>query len=105
REAHANAARSQPTICRLFDVGSTDGVDYLVMELLDGESLADRLARGPLSIGEALRIAGEIALALDAAHRAGIAHRDLKPATVMLSRNGEGLLGFWLAHVLLACGD
>ena len=105
REAHAISALSHPNICRLFDVGSTDGVDYLVMELLDGESLADRLARGPLSSGEALRIAGEIALALDAAHRAGIAHRDLKPANVMLTRNGARLLDFGLAKVFLASED
>ena len=105
REARAISALSHPNICRLYDIGSSDGIDYLVMELLDGESLADRLARGPLSLEEALRIAGEIALALDAAHRAGIVHRDLKPANVVLTHNGARLLDFGLAKVFASSDD
>jgi eukaryotic-like serine/threonine-protein kinase len=105
REARAISALSHPNICRLFDVGSVDSVDYLVMELLDGESLSERLARGPLPLADALRIAGEIAAALDAAHRAGIVHRDLKPGNVMLTRNGARLLDFGLAKELGGAAD
>jgi Tol biopolymer transport system component len=105
REARAISALSHPNICRLFDIGSVDEVDYLVMELLDGESLAERLARGPLPLSEALRIASEIALALDAAHRAGIVHRDLKPGNVMLTRNGARLLDFGLAKTFEGTGN
>ena len=105
REAHAISALSHPNICRLYDVGSSDGADYLVMELLVGETLAHRLARGPLPRDEALRIAGEIALALDAAHRVGIVHRDLKPANVMLTRDGARLLDFGLAKAFAPSTD
>jgi serine/threonine protein kinase len=68
--------------CTLYDVGHQDGTHYLVMEYLDGETLADRLAKGALPLDQALRIAIEMATALDTAHRAGIVHRDLKPGNI-----------------------
>jgi Tol biopolymer transport system component len=98
REARAVSSLSHPNICTLHDVGHQDGVDYLVMELLEGETLADRLAKGPLPPDLALRHAVEIAGALDAAHRQGIVHRDLKPGNIMLTRTGAKLLDFGLAR-------
>jgi hypothetical protein len=97
REARAISALSHPHICALHDVGSQDGVEYLVMEFLDGETLAERLVRGPLPTEQALRCGAEIAEALAAAHRAGIVHRDLKPGNVMLTKSGVKLLDFGLA--------
>jgi serine/threonine-protein kinase len=97
REARALAALSHRHICQVFDVGEHDGIDYLVMEHLEGETLAERLARGRLSLAEALQIGIEIASALDRAHRAGIVHRDLKPGNVMLTKDGAKLLDFGLA--------
>jgi eukaryotic-like serine/threonine-protein kinase len=85
REARAIAVLSHPHICTIHDVGVESGVDYLVLELLEGESLAARLRRGPMPLDEALARAIEIASALDRAHRAGIVHRDLKPGNVMLT--------------------
>ena len=79
REARTLAALSHPHICPVFDVGQHDGIDFLVMEYLEGETLAGRLVKGPLPLDQALRYAGEIADALDKAHRRGIVHRDLKP--------------------------
>ncbi len=99
REARAVAALSHPHICTLHDIGSQHGTDYLVMELLGGESLAARLERGALPLDEALSIGIAIADALDAAHRQGIVHRDLKPANVMLTRDGVKLLDFGLAKL------
>ena len=90
---------SHPHICTLFDVGHQDGTDYLVMEFLEGETLADRLGKGALPIDQALRIGIEIAGALDAAHRQGIVHRDLKPGNVMLTKSGVKLLDFGLAKL------
>src|SRR5712691_8859330 len=87
REAKAIAALQHSHICTLYDVGHQDGTDYLVMEFLDGETLADRLTRGPLKVDEALKTAIDITDALDAAHRAGFVHRDLKPANVMLTKS------------------
>ena len=97
REARAASQLVHPRICTLFDVGQNGGVDYLVMELVDGETLAAALARGPLTIERAIRIATEIADALSAAHRAGLVHRDLKPANVMLTKSGVKLLDFGVA--------
>ena len=97
REARAVSALNHPNICTLHDIGSQDGVDYLVMELVDGESLAARLTRGALPIDQALRCGVEIAEALNAAHRRGIVHRDLKPGNVMLAKTGAKLLDFGLA--------
>jgi serine/threonine protein kinase/Tol biopolymer transport system component len=97
REARAIAALSHPHICQLFDLGHHDGIDFLVMEYLPGETLASRLQRGRLSRDEALRYAMDIADALVAAHRAGIVHRDLKPANIMVTPAGAKLLDFGLA--------
>ncbi len=99
REARAIAAISHPHICTIHDVGSEDGVDYLVLELVQGESLASRLRRGPLSLDDALARGIEIAQALDCAHRAGIVHRDLKPGNVMLTPTGAKVLDFGLARI------
>ena len=97
REAKAISALSHPHICALYDVGRHDGLDYLVLEFLEGETLADRLARGPLPVEQTLRFGAQIASALGAAHRHGIVHRDLKPGNVMLTRTGVKLLDFGLA--------
>src|SRR6185369_8877617 len=90
---------SSPHICAIFDVGRADDVEYLVMEYLEGETLAERIARGPLPLSQVLRIATEIAEALRHAHRAGITHRDLKPGNVMLTASGVKLLDFGLAKL------
>lgn len=99
REARAVSSLNHPNICTLYDVGQQDGVEYLVMELLEGESLAQRLTRGPLPVEQALRYATEIADALSKAHRQGVVHRDLKPGNVMLTKQGAKLLDFGLARV------
>ena len=85
REAKAVAALSHPHICALFDIGHQDGTDFLVMEFLEGETLAERLTRGKLPLDEALRTGIQIADALATAHKAGIIHRDLKPGNIMLT--------------------
>jgi len=97
REAKAISSLNHPHICTLHDVGSQDGVDFLVMEHLEGETLADRLQRGALPLDEALKIGIQIADALDKAHARGIVHRDLKPANIMLTKNGPKLMDFGLA--------
>ncbi len=98
REARAIAALNHPHICAIHDVGHQDGVDYLVMELLDGESLADRLVRGPLPFDEASPIALTVVETLAAVHERGLIHRDLKPANIFLTRHGVKLLDFGLAR-------
>ncbi|HEY2015215.1 MAG TPA: protein kinase [Bryobacteraceae bacterium] len=100
REARAISSFSHPHICALYDVGQQDGVQYLVMEYLEGETLEERLRKGALPIDEALRYAIQTADALDQAHRQGIMHRDLKPANVILTRTGIKLLDFGLAKAL-----
>jgi len=93
REARSISQLNHPHICTLYDVGE----DYLVMELLDGESLADRLSRGALPLADVLRYGAQIADALATAHRAGIVHRDLKPGNIMITKGGAKLLDFGLA--------
>jgi eukaryotic-like serine/threonine-protein kinase len=100
REARAISALQHPHICTLFDIGEQDGTDFLVMEYLEGETLADRLSRGALPLKDVLRIGIEIADGLDNAHRAGIVHRDLKPGNIMLSNGSAKLLDFGLAKAL-----
>jgi len=97
REAKAISQLNHPNICTLYDVGHEDRTDYLVMEFLEGESLAERLKRGPLPLKELIAIGCNIADALDRAHRAGIVHRDLKPGNIMLTKGGAKLLDFGLA--------
>ena len=105
REARTISSLAHANICTLFDIGETpDGAMFLVMEHLEGESLAERLTRGPVPLKQALRIGAEIAEALDGAHRRGIVHRDLKPANVMLTKSGVKLLDFGLAKLISSDG-
>src|SRR5688572_13903002 len=105
REAKAISGLSHPNICALYDVGHHDGVDYLVMEYLEGESLADKLSRGPLPLSQVVRYGAEIAQALHHAHRRGITHRDLKPGNVMITAGGAKLLDFGLAKLVEPSGE
>src|SRR5262244_4147689 len=98
REAKTVSSLNHPNICTLFDVGREGDTDYLVMELVDGETLAQRLARGALSSADVLKLAAQIADALSRAHRAGVIHRDLKPGNVMLTKSGAKLMDFGLAR-------
>jgi len=98
REARTVSSLNHPHICVLHDVGHEAGTDFLVMELVEGETLAQRIARGALPVADLLRIGGQIADALDRAHRAGVIHRDLKPGNVMLARSGAKLMDFGLAR-------
>lgn len=99
RDSQTLASLNHPNICALYDVGSQEGVDYLVTECLEGETLAQRLAKGALEIEEALKIGISIADALDKAHRRGVTHRGLNPSTVMLTPNGVKLLDFGFSLV------
>jgi serine/threonine protein kinase len=105
REAKTISQLSHPHICALYDVGHEGETEYLVMEYLEGETLADRLARGALPIEQAVRYGIEIADALDKAHRQGIVHRDLKPGNVMLTKSGVKLLDFGLAKTVAPPGS
>ena len=98
REAKSISSLSHPNICTLFDVGHQEGLLFLVMELIEGESLADRLSKGALPPDQVLRYGAQIADALDHAHKQGIVHRDLKPGNVMLTKSGAKLLDFGLAR-------
>ena len=100
REARAISQLNHPNICTLFDVGEQDGIDYLVMEYVEGETLAERLTKGALPLDEALEYGIQIADGLDNAHRAGIVHRDLKPGNAMLTKLGVKLLDFGLAKLI-----
>src|SRR5512132_2230010 len=100
REAKTISQLSHPHICALYDVGNQDGVEFLVMEYLEGETLSDRLVKGPLVFDQVLRYGLEIADALDKAHRQGIVHRDLKPGNVMLTKSGVKILDFGLAKAV-----
>jgi tRNA A-37 threonylcarbamoyl transferase component Bud32 len=97
REARTISSFSHPHICALYDIGSQDGVDYLVMEYLQGQTLADRLEKSALPLAEALGVAMQVADGLDRAHRQGVVHRDLKPGNIMLTASGAKLLDFGLA--------
>jgi len=97
REAQALAALHDPHISAVFDIGRHDGIDFVVMEYLDGQTLADRLRQGALPLGQAVDCAIQIADGLDKAHRQGIVHRDLKPGNIMLTKSGTKLLDFGLA--------
>jgi Tol biopolymer transport system component len=102
REARTISQLNHPHICTLHDVGHQEDVDYLVMELLEGETLAHRLEKGPLPLAELLALGVQVADALDVAHRRGIVHRDLKPANVMLTKSGAKLMDFGLARAASA---
>jgi len=97
REARAISSLSHPNICHLYDVGEQDGTSFLVMEYLEGEPLADRLRKGPLSLDQVLKVGTEICKGLEKAHRGGVVHRDLKPGNIMLTKNGAKLMDFGLA--------
>jgi serine/threonine protein kinase/Tol biopolymer transport system component len=99
QEARAISNLSHPNICALYDIGHQDGVDFLVLEYLEGETLESRLRRGPLPLEQVFRYASEIADALNKAHRQGITHRDLKPGNIMLTKSGAKLLDFGLAKL------
>src|SRR6266545_4154133 len=101
REAKTISQLSHPHICALHDVGREGETEYLVMEYLEGETLADRLLKGPLPLEQTLRFGIQIADALDKAHRQGIVHRDLKPGNVMITKSGAKLLDFGLAKAIL----
>jgi len=97
REAKAISGLNHPNICTLHDIGRQDGVDFIVMEYLEGETLAARLEKGPLPVAQVLQYGTQIASALDKAHRNGVTHRDLKPGNIMLTKSGAKLLDFGLA--------
>ena len=106
REAKAISALNHPHICALYDIGREHDTEYLVLELLEGETLAARMQRGPLPLAQVLRCGIEIADALDMAHGRGIVHRDLKPGNIMLTASGTKLLDFGLAkHTVGAPGQ
>ena len=105
REARAVSSLNHPHICALYDIGNQDGIDFLVMEYLEGETLGKRLASGALPVVEALRYAVQVADALDKAHRQGVFHRDIKPGNIMLTPAGAKLLDFGLAKLRPQQGD
>ena len=102
REARSISSLSHPNICHLYDVGSQDGISYLVMEYLEGETLADRLRKGPLPLDQLLKCGVEICDGLEKAHRSGVVHRDLKPGNIMLTKSGAKLMDFGLAKPVVS---
>ena len=104
REARAISSLNHPHICSLYDIGSENGIDFLVLEKIEGETLAARLARGPLPLEQVLRLGTQMADALDRAHRSGIVHRDLKPGNVMIAKSGAKLMDFGLARPVAVGG-
>jgi serine/threonine protein kinase len=104
REARTIASLNHPHICTLHDIGQQDGINYLVMEYLEGETLAQRSQKGPLPLQQVLQYAIEISDALDKAHRKGVTHRDLKPGNIMLTKSGTKLLDFGLAKLKQEAG-
>jgi serine/threonine protein kinase len=101
REARAISSLSHPNVCHLYNVGAQDGTSYLVMEYLEGETLGDRLAKGPLPMDQLLRWGIEICEGLEKAHKSGVIHRDLKPGNIMLTKSGAKLMDFGLAKPAL----
>ena len=97
REAKTISGLNHPHICVLYDVGHQDGIDYLVMECVEGETLGKRLEKGPLPLEQVLKYGAQIAEALDKAHRSSVVHRDLKPGNIMLTSSGAKVLDFGLA--------
>jgi len=104
REARTISSLNHPNICVLHDVGSENGTDFLVMELIEGETLAQRIDKGPLSLADVVRYGVQVADALERAHRAGVVHRDLKPGNVMITKSGAKLMDFGLARAEVAPG-
>src|SRR5450755_4634826 len=102
REARTISSLSHPNVCQLYDVGSQDGTSFLVMEYLEGETLADRLRKGPLPLDQVLKCGIEICEGLEKAHKSGVIHRDLKPGNIMLTKGGAKLMDFGLAKTLSA---
>ena len=102
REARTVSGLNHPHICTLHDIGHENGTDYLIMEFIEGETLASRLQKGPLTTSDVLRYSIQIADALDKAHKKGITHRDLKPGNIMLTKTGVKLLDFGLAKIAAA---
>src|SRR6202790_264036 len=102
REAKTISSLNHPHICVLYDVGHQEGIDYLVMECVEGETLAKRLEKGPLPLDQVVKFGGQMADALDRAHRSGVVHRDLKPGNIMLTSSGAKLLDFGLANPVAA---
>lgn len=102
REAKTVSGLNHPNICTLHDIGHQDGVDFIVMEYLEGETLEQRLAKGPLPLADVLKYGAQIADGLDRAHRSGVVHRDLKPGNIMLTKSGAKLLDFGLAKPSMA---
>src|ERR1022692_3872179 len=102
REARTISSLNHPNICTLHDVGHQDGIDYLVMEHLEGQTLAERLSKGPLPIEQVLKYGAEICDGLERAHRSGVVHRDLKPGNIMLTKTGAKLMDFGLAKASVA---
>jgi eukaryotic-like serine/threonine-protein kinase len=105
REAKAISALQHANICTLHDIGTQDGTDFLVMEYLEGQTLAERLGKGALPIDQVLKIGTEVAQALEKAHQHGIVHRDLKPANIMLTKAGAKLMDFGLAKPKISIGS
>ena len=105
REAKAISILNHPHICVVHDIGHQDGIDYLVMECIEGETLGNRLEKGPLPLDQVVKIGAEVADALDRAHRSGIVHRDLKPGNIMLTATGAKLLDFGLAKPAVALAN
>jgi Tol biopolymer transport system component len=104
REARAVSSLNHPNVCQLYDVGLQDGTSYLVMEYLEGETLADRLSKGPLPLDQVLKCGIEICEGLEKAHRSGVVHRDLKPGNIMLTKSGAKLMDFGLAKPVTPAG-
>ena len=105
REAKAISSLNHAHICTLYDIGNENGIDYLVMEFLEGETLSERLSRGPIPYEEMLQLSIQIASGLDAAHHQGLIHRDLKPSNIMITGEGAKLLDFGLAKLQLSQSD